>query len=150
MVAGDILAAKFPQSRVEVSNVNHVASGIAYFDAVAHTKRLSNQNINPRDETLHWRLHSQSNDDRANTERSHRCVPIYKNNRDDDDPHRESNSQASDTLECETSSSILDLSSSVRGNRARNSQHDCDQRHATQDSLRFIECLIPAPGQALH
>ena len=139
MIAGKILAAEFPQSGIQVPDVDHVASGIAYLDAVAYAKRPANQNVNPRDETFHRRLHSQSDDDRANTERSDRCVPIYKNNRDDNDRYHEDNSQARDTLERETSSSILDSSDSVKGKRARDGQHDCDQRCAARDSLSETE-----------
>lgn len=59
MIGGEILAAELPQRGVEVANVDNIPRGVAYFDAVAHTKRLSNQNVNPSDEAFHRRLHSQ-------------------------------------------------------------------------------------------
>ena len=63
MIGGEILAAELPQRGVEVADIDHVASGVGYFDAVAHAKRLANQNVNPRDETLHRGLNSQPDND---------------------------------------------------------------------------------------
>src|SRR5215475_8036646 len=83
MIGGEILPAEFPQRGVEVTNVDYVASGLPYLDAVAHAKRLANQDVNPRDKAFHRRLHSQAEDDRTDTERSDGGVPIHKNYRDD-------------------------------------------------------------------
>ena len=113
MIAGKILAAEFPQGGVEVTDIDHVAGRIGDFDAVAHAKRLAHQNVNPGDEAFHRSLHSQPDDDRTDTERSDRRVPINENNRDNDNRDGQRNSQPLDALEGETGGSILDPANSI-------------------------------------
>jgi len=83
VVGGEILAAKLPQGGVEVADIDYVAGGVGYFDSVAHTKRLAHEDVNPGDEAFHRSLHSQPEDDRTDTKRRDRRVPINKKNRDD-------------------------------------------------------------------
>ena len=78
MVAGNVLTAKFPERGIEITDVDHVASGIANFNAITNAKRLPNKNKNPGDETFHRGLHGQADDDRTDAERGERAVPIHK------------------------------------------------------------------------
>src|SRR5947207_15708351 len=47
MVSREILTAKFPQRRVKVAYVNHVARCSSYFYAVANSIRSSDHEVNP-------------------------------------------------------------------------------------------------------
>ena len=58
MITGNILPAEFPQSGVQVADIDDVAGSVIYLDTIANTIRLTNQNIYPADEALHRRLHS--------------------------------------------------------------------------------------------
>ena len=113
MIGRKILAAEFPQGGVEVADIDHVAGGVGYFDAVAHAKRLAHQDVNPGDEAFHRSLHSQPDNDRTDAERSDRRVPINKNNRDNNNRDGQRNSQPLDALESETGGSIFDPSNSI-------------------------------------
>ena len=62
MIAGKIFAAEFPQSGIEIPNVNDVARGFAYLYAIPYPERLANENINPGDEAFHRRLDSETDD----------------------------------------------------------------------------------------
>jgi hypothetical protein len=107
------LPAEFPQGGVEIADINHVASGVADFDAVADAKRLANQNVNPGDKAFHRGLHSQPDDDGTDTERCDRRVPINKNNGDNDYCDRQCNSQPLDALKGEAGGSIFDSSNCI-------------------------------------
>ena len=76
------MASEFPKRGVEITNVDHVAGGVADFDAVADAIRPPNEYINPTDKTFHRRLHGQTDDDRADAERGEGCIPVHKNHRD--------------------------------------------------------------------
>src|SRR5215470_6295423 len=138
MIAGHVFAAKFPQSGIEISDVDYVASRITYLNAITDAIRLANQNIDPGDETFHRRLYSQPDDDRTDAKRCNSCVPIHKNDRDHDHRDGQSNHQMHDTLEGETSGRILDPSQSVDGKRARDREDYRDQRCPSQNSLNNI------------
>jgi hypothetical protein len=107
MIAGEILASEFPQRGVEVANIDHVAGGIGYFDAIADAKRLAHQNINPADKAFHRSLHSQPDNDRTDSKRSDRRVPINKNNRDNNNCDGQRDSQTLDAVESKTGGSIF-------------------------------------------
>jgi hypothetical protein len=62
MIAGNVFAAELPQSGIEISNVDHVASGITDLYAITYSERLANEDINPGDEALHRRLDSEADD----------------------------------------------------------------------------------------
>src|SRR5512132_4100171 len=113
MIAREILAAEFPQRGVEVTDIDHITGRVGYFDPVAHAIRLTHQDVNPRDEAFHRSLHSQPDDDRTDTERSDRGVPIHKNNRDNNNRDGQRNSQPLDALEGETGGSIFDPANSI-------------------------------------
>ena len=112
MITGNVLPAEFPQRRVEVTDINHVSSGVADFDAVANAKRLANQNVNPCDETFHRSLYRQPDDNRANSKRGHRAVPIHEDDRHHDESNGEPHHQMRYALEGETSRCILDTRNS--------------------------------------
>src|SRR5690349_7777339 len=80
VLAGDILAAELPQCCVEITDVDHVASGVADFDSVTDSERLANENVNPGDETLCRCLDGETDDDRTDAERGERAVPIDEDN----------------------------------------------------------------------
>ena len=42
MIAGNVFAAEFPRSRIKISNVDHVASGITDLYAITYSERLPN------------------------------------------------------------------------------------------------------------
>ena len=63
VVAGDILASEFPQGRVEITNIDHVAGCVSDLDTVADPKRPAHQNVDPGDKTLHRRLDSKADND---------------------------------------------------------------------------------------
>ena len=81
VIAGNILTSEFPQCRVEITDVDHIAGSIVDLDTIADPERLADENIDPGNETLHWCLHGQPNDNRSHTEGSKRGVPIHKNYR---------------------------------------------------------------------
>ena len=60
MIRREKIAAKFPQSSIEVTNVDHVALGIADLDAIADSIRRARQNVNPSEKTCHRRLHREA------------------------------------------------------------------------------------------
>src|SRR5207249_1099610 len=116
MVSGNILTAKFPQGRVEITDIDYVTSGIADFNSVANTKWLPDENKNPGDETLHRSLHGQTNDDRTDPERGERAVPIYKDDRDDNYGDQQASDEQQDTSKRETGDSIFNSSDRVNPN----------------------------------
>ena len=52
MIGREILASELPQRGVKVADIDNVTGGLCYSDAVAHPKRLANQNVNPGDEAF--------------------------------------------------------------------------------------------------
>ena len=63
MIAGNVFAAEFPRSRIEISNVDYVAGGFTNLYAITYSERLANKDINPGDEAFHRRLDCKPNDD---------------------------------------------------------------------------------------
>src|SRR6202040_145983 len=61
MIAGNVFAAEFPQSGIEIPNVDYVARAVTDLYAIAHSERLANEDVNPGDEAFHRRLHSEPN-----------------------------------------------------------------------------------------
>ena len=57
------MAAEFPESRIEVTNVNDIASGIADLNPIAYPVRLTNEDVYPGDETFHRGLNGQAEND---------------------------------------------------------------------------------------
>src|SRR5438046_1205267 len=106
--------------------MNYVAGGVTYLDAIAHAIRLANEDIDPGDETFHRRLHSQSNNDRSNTECGDGGIPIDKNYRYSNQRDYQCNDQVHDALKRETSGSILDTSEPIHGSSLCNRQHKRD------------------------
>jgi len=139
MIAGNILPSEFPQRRVEITNVNHVAGSIIDLNAIPDAERLADKNVDPSDETLHWRLHGQANDDRSNAQCSKRSVPIYKDYRDGNEQDYESNEQMFDSPERETDSSVFDSTQRINRNRFCNRKDDDNDRGAAQNSMCKIE-----------
>src|SRR5215475_6775137 len=135
MIGREIFATELPQCGVQVADIDNVAGGICYFNAVAHAKRLTDQNVNPSNEAFNRRLQSQPDNDRTDAERSDSRIPIHKNYRYNDQRDGQPNGEAHDTLECETSGRVLDAAKPVDGKRTRDSQHDRDQRTTPQNSL---------------
>jgi hypothetical protein len=62
MIAGNVFAVELPQSGIEISNVDYVASGITDLYAITYSERLANEDINPGDEALYWRLYSEADE----------------------------------------------------------------------------------------
>ena len=52
MIRGKVLAPKFPEGGVEISDVDDVAGGVLDLDAIADTIRLAHKNEDPGDETF--------------------------------------------------------------------------------------------------
>ncbi len=90
------------------AHVDHVTGGVVDLDAIADAIRLADENIDPGDETFHRRLHSQTDDDRSNTERGQRRIPIHKDDRRRDDCDQHADDQLENALECETRDGIQD------------------------------------------
>src|SRR5207237_200515 len=99
MIAGNILHSELPQRRVKITNVKHIARSIIELNAIPDAELLADKNVDPSDETLHWRLHGQANDDRSNAQCSKRGVPIYKDYRNGDEQDYEPNDQMFDSPE---------------------------------------------------
>src|SRR5262249_31285744 len=135
VIAGHVFAAEFPQSGIEIPDVDYVACRVTNLYAITDAIRLANQNINPGDEAFHRRLYSQPDDDRTNTEGSDSSVPIHKNDRDDDDRDGQRDGETLDPQESETGRPIFDASNSIRRNRSRDHQDDRDHYCAAQHSL---------------
>src|SRR5213595_3076308 len=126
MIAGKIFAAKFPQCGIEIPNVNDVARGFAYLYAIPYPERLANENVNPGDKAFHRRLDSETDDNRADTERGNRGIPIDKNYRNDNDCDNKANCEMLDTLECKARGRVLDMSKPIDRRNACDSEHDYD------------------------
>jgi hypothetical protein len=109
MISGHVLTTEFPQRSVEITDVDYVARGFAYLYAITNAKRLAHQNVNPSDEAFHWGLHSESDNDGTDAKRSHGGVPIYKNDRDDNDSDRKRKNETLDALKRETSGSAITM-----------------------------------------
>jgi hypothetical protein len=62
MITGNVLAAEFPQRRVQVTYIDDVTGSVTYLDAIAYAIRLADENIYPGDETFHRRLYCQADD----------------------------------------------------------------------------------------
>ena len=93
MIAGNILAAKFPQGGIEITDVDDVAGCVADLNAVADAVRPTHEDKNPGNETLGRCLDGQTNDDRPDTERGERGIPIHKDDRDSNQRDQHSGDQ---------------------------------------------------------
>ena len=113
MIAGYVFAAEFPQSRIEISDIDYVPCGVTDLYPVTDAVRLANKNVNPRDETFHRRLDSEANDDRANAQGGKRAIPIDKNYRHNYGRDRERGDQTFDALEGEPDGGVLDSTQSI-------------------------------------
>ena len=88
MIAGDILAAEFPKSCIEIANIDHVAGGVADFDPIPDPIWLPDQDVNPGNETFHRRLNSEAEDNGANSERGDCRIPVHENCRERDEKNK--------------------------------------------------------------
>ena len=62
MIAGNVFAAEFPQSGIEIANIDYITGGVTDLYAITYSERLANEDINLGDEAFHWRLHGKAND----------------------------------------------------------------------------------------
>src|SRR6266511_3108029 len=63
MITRNVLTAEFPEGGIQVTNIDYIARGVTNLNAITHTKRLTDENIDPTDEAFHRGLYSQANDD---------------------------------------------------------------------------------------
>jgi hypothetical protein len=52
MIAGNVFAAEFPRSRIEISNVDYVAGGFTDLYAITYSERLPNEDTHPGNEVF--------------------------------------------------------------------------------------------------
>src|SRR6266513_788945 len=142
MIAGNILAAKFPQRGVEITHVDDVSGGIIDSNAVPDTIRLADEEVDPADETFHRSLHSQSNNDGNNANRGERSIPIYEKYRDGDKRDQQRDDQMFDASESETCGRVFDLAQDIDRDRFRNREHDHNERGTAQNAPGKIDVRL--------
>ena len=85
MIRRQQIPAEFPQSGIQITDVDDVAFGVADLDAIADSIRCAGQDIDSTQKTGDWRLHRQSENQRKHSDRNERGIPILKLDRNDRD-----------------------------------------------------------------
>src|SRR5207302_3864502 len=134
MIGRKIFASEFPQSGVEITHVNDVPGGVFDLDTIADLVRPSDQDVDPAEETGHRRLHSQANDDGADTDGNERSVTINENNTNNDDSDDQSDEQMFDPAKSEASGRVIEPPDRINGNGFGNREHDDNEHRAAKKS----------------
>jgi hypothetical protein len=79
MLRGKVRSAKFPQRRIQITDVDNVPLGIADLDAVPDPLGLADQQIDPADQARDRCLQREAKDERDNTHRDKRRIPARRN-----------------------------------------------------------------------
>src|ERR1041385_2338209 len=108
MITRYVFPAEFPQRSVEIADIDHVACSVADLYTITDAERLANEDVNPGDEAFHRRLDGEADDDRSNTERSKRAIPIHKNHRDNNGCDCDRDDQMLNTLQGEPNGGVFD------------------------------------------
>src|SRR5688572_4346303 len=101
MVGRQMTAANFPDGRIEVTDVDDVASYIADFNAIAHPVGSSSQDINPADEAGDRRLQGESKNQRDQSERYDSRIPVDEQHRNRNKERDERCAQSYDPFQIE-------------------------------------------------
>ena len=62
MIGGKVFAAKLPERRIEITDINDVSGSVVNFDPIAHPVWPAHNNVNPTDKTGHRSLDGKAND----------------------------------------------------------------------------------------
>ena len=81
MFSGKIITAEFPERRIEITDVDHVACYQSDLDPIADAIRLAHEDINPADKTRDRRLQCKAEYQRDQTKRNNSRVPVLKEDR---------------------------------------------------------------------
>src|ERR1041385_76162 len=108
-----VTAAEFPQSRVEITDIDHVPGGVANLHAIADAIRRAHQDVNPAKKTGHRCLHREAKDQREQSDRNQRRIPVLKNNRDDREQQQESQEQLGDAPQVVSRNGAADASDQI-------------------------------------
>src|SRR5207248_948789 len=92
-------SAKFPKCRVEVSNVQYVAGGVADHYSVADTIRRFDEDIYPTNKARERRLQRKAEHQRYQAERDYSGVPVRKKDRERDEEDRNAGDELCDAIQ---------------------------------------------------
>src|SRR6266404_5724179 len=106
MIGGKIFSTKFPEGRIEITDVDHIAGSVVDFKRIAHPIWPPHKNINPPDKTGHRSLDRKADDDRENADRNERGVPVHKDDRERNDCDKHRYDQTDNALESEARGSV--------------------------------------------
>src|SRR4029453_2416675 len=122
MIGGEVIAAKLPKSRVEITNVAHVTGRGSNLDTIPNPVRLAGENVDPTDETRNGGLQCKAQYQRDQTKGNDSCVPVLKETSQQHEADQDPRRQAQDTGHVVLVDRITDIADQVDLKQSLNDQ----------------------------
>src|SRR5882672_9024783 len=113
MVGRKIGSAEFPQRRIKITYIDYVSCRIPNLNPITDPVRRSHQNVDPTYETRDRGLKSEAQDERNHAHRDDGRVPVYEQQRNDDESDSQCYDQSLDPSEIESRGRIGDAAEKV-------------------------------------
>src|SRR6185369_16972264 len=132
MFSRKIVAAEFPQRRVEITDVDHIAAYEPNLDPIANAIWLAHENVDPANETRNRRLQCEPEYQRDQAKRNDRGVPVLKKDRQYEEPDSQPNDQPRHAFQVVLVNSIPHATDEVNIDQVQHHQannNDCDRQN---------------------
>src|SRR6185369_8847761 len=132
MFSREIVAAEFPQRRVEITDVDHISAYEPNLDPIANAIWLAHENVDPANETRNRRLQCEPEYQRDQAKRNDRGVPVLKKDRQYKKPDCHPDDQSRDAFQVVLVNRIPHATNEVNINQVQDHQannNHCDRQN---------------------